>query len=157
MRRNPGMTALGLGVMAGMRSMSAPAWVAHYFATRRSRGRKTPVQLLRKKGVRRAVTAMAGGELVADKLPWTPARIKAAPLTGRALSGAIAGAALAKTEARSRWRLATLGAAGAIASSFGIYALRQYVVKSWRVPAFAAGLLEDAAVGALGARLLARA
>ncbi|MGA9519906.1 MAG: hypothetical protein WBV82_00500 [Myxococcaceae bacterium] len=157
MRRDPEMTALGLGVMAGMRSMSAPAWVAHYFATRRSRARRTPVPLLTKKGVRRAFTAMAGGELVADKLPWTPARIKAVPLTGRALSGAIAGAALAETEPRSRWRMAALGAAGAVASSFGIYALRQHAVKSWRVPPVAAGLLEDAAVGALGARLLARA
>ncbi len=157
MRRDPGMTALGLGVMAGMRSMSAPAWVAHYFATKGPRLRKTSLPLFTRTAARRAFNAMTAGEVIADKLPWIPARINAIPLAGRALSGALAGVSIAGPARRTRWRLGVLGAAGAVASSYGIYSLRQKAVKKWRVPGVAAGFIEDAVVGALGARLLARA
>lgn len=154
MRRDRWLTVAGLGVMAGMRSMSAPALMAHYYKRRPPRHRGPLVRFLRKRNTRRALTSLAAGELVADKLPITPARIEPPALAGRALSGAFVGAALADSATRSRWRMGLLGASTALASSFGFYRLRQLAVERWKLPAPAAGFLEDLATGALGAGLM---
>lgn len=154
MRRDRILTAVGLGVMAGMRSMSAPAFMAHYYARKRPRQRGPIVQWLQSRTTRRSLTALSAGELVADKLPFLPARTQPPSLAGRVVSGAFAGAALADSSPSPRWRLALLGAVASLASTFGFYALRQRAVRRWHVPKLAAALAEDATLGALGMALL---
>ena len=78
------LTCYGIGFVAGLRSMTAPAALAlTATATSGRRGKK-----------RYLLAALALGELVADKLPMTPSRKEAAPFAGRIASGAISGAVL---------------------------------------------------------------
>src|SRR3989442_14196683 len=86
--------AFGIGVVAGLRAMTAPAvvaWAAHlgwlnlsgsYFAFM---GSKWAVAIF---------TLAALGELVNDQLPRTPARTTAGPATARILVGATPGGGL---------------------------------------------------------------
>lgn len=74
------LTCFGIGLVAGLRSMTAPAAVA---LSSRGRGSK-----------RYVVAALALGELVADKLPMTPSRKSALPFAGRIMTGALSGALL---------------------------------------------------------------
>ncbi len=97
---------------------------------------------------------LAAGELVADKLPFTPNRVEALPLSARIASGALCGAALSLNRGRDRSRAATdagFGVAGAIAGAVGFYLLRKGVTLAeprWSLPA---ALVEDVAALAIGA------
>ncbi|MGH9310283.1 MAG: DUF4126 domain-containing protein, partial [Vicinamibacterales bacterium] len=68
-----------LGAVSGSRSMLAPALVAraHHASP------AAPILAL-----------LAGGEMMADKMPFIPSRTDALPLAGRIVSGALAGAAV---------------------------------------------------------------
>jgi uncharacterized membrane protein len=83
----------------------------------------TPLAALASRGGHRwlkvVATAAAGGELIADKLPGTPSRVKPAPLTARIVTGALA----AGLDARRRHRNVVGPAlAGAVASATASYA-----------------------------------
>ena len=80
---------MGFAALAGMRSMSAPALLSHYFS------RQPPVawqaralRFLQKPGTARLLKALAAGELVMDKLPSAqphgPAGAAGAAAFGRA-------------------------------------------------------------------------
>jgi uncharacterized membrane protein/uncharacterized protein (UPF0548 family) len=149
------LTPVGLGVLAGMRSMSAPALVRRRLSQSPgprigllSRGLASP-------WAPRVLGLFALGELVVDKLPFTPARVTPVPLTGRILGGALA--AGASVSGRSKGAVlgaALLGAAAAVASSWAFYALRRYATQRLHVPNVAAALTEDALVAALAARVM---
>jgi uncharacterized membrane protein len=88
-----------------------------------------------------ALTTMALGELVFDKLPFAPSRLSPAALSGRLLIGAMCGAAVSpKKDERAG---ALLGVAGALASSFAGYAIRRSLARATRVPDPFIALLED--------------
>ena len=61
---------------------------------------------------RRAVVLLAAGELVGDKLPFTPSRLSPPGLTGRLASGAYAGVVVGGRTG------AAVGAAAALAGSY---------------------------------------
>jgi len=109
--------ALGIGVVAGLRSMIAPAAAA--IADRAS--------------VLAALLVLAAvGESIVDKLPRTPSRLLPPTLLWRCIAGAasaffLAGGPLA----------AALGLVGALAGSYGGAAFRR------RFPGFGPALLED--------------
>lgn len=89
------------------------------------------------------------GELVGDKLPQTPDRTEPGSLAGRALSGAIGGAVIARRAGRRPVPAAVLGGAAALAGS--------YLGIGWRrsadghLPAVPAALIEDMVVLGLAA------
>jgi uncharacterized membrane protein len=97
--------------------------------------------------------AMAAVELVADKLPFTTSRTRPFSLLARATSGAVVGAALSPKLRRAG---AVVGAAAAVATTFGLHRLRGLLTNRLRVPNLIAGVLEDALVIVLGARLSSR-
>src|SRR5208282_4461571 len=81
--------ALGIGVMAGLRSMTAPAvvcWAAHLHWIDLQGSR---LSFLGSTVAMAIVTLLAVGELVADKLPSTPNRTSTGPLVWRVLTGAL--------------------------------------------------------------------
>lgn len=91
---------------------------------------------------------MAIGELIADKLPTTPARTKPQPLTGRAVIGGTVGAIIAYAYNQPPAYGGAIGTTAAVAGSFAGYSARARLVKALGVPDPAVALVEDAlAVG----------
>jgi len=92
----------------------------------------------------RAAEAAALGELVADKLPNIPNRTDPGPLLGRAIAGAIVGAAVGDRLDRDRVRYALAGAAIAVLTAQLSFRLRRTL--SDHLPPVAAALAEDVLV-----------
>ena len=148
-------TPVGLGVLAGMRSMSAPTLVSHRLSHSPGPRKGALARALASPWAPRVLGLFALGELVVDKLPFTPARVTAVPLTGRILGGALA--AGASVSGRSRGTVAgaaLLGAAAAVASSWAFYSLRRLATQRLHVPNVAAAFAEDTLVAALATRLM---
>lgn len=156
MRRDTLLNTVGFGVLAGMRTFSAPALLSHQLRQQPVDAPKGRAHALASKRTSRVLTALAVSEMAADKTPWIPSRISPPALVGRALAGALAGSAVAAPHRRLTVGRALLGAAAAVASSFAFYRLRRLVTRQWGIPNVVAGLMEDAVAVALGGRLLAR-
>jgi uncharacterized membrane protein len=88
---------------------------------------------------------LAIGELIADKLPFTPPRIQAGPLAVRFLLGAFCGSVLAIAAGMQWWVIpATVGGVAAIVGAYTGYWLRRGIT-SRGVKDLPIALLEDAA------------
>jgi len=147
--------AVCMGVVAGMRSMSAPAFVSNYLARKESKElAASPFGLMGSRRVAQALTIAAVGEMVADKLPVIPDRIAPGPLAARILSGALCGASLCAAEGK-RARLGALcGGLSALASAYAFYHLRRKIGETETLPDTALGLSEDALVIGTGLSVL---
>ena len=144
--------AFALGMVAGLRSMTAPAavaWAAHFGWLHLE---STPLAFLGSGAARYLLLALMLAELVADKLPFTPSRTRPGPFIGRILAGAFAGAALAAGLGQSLPAGAMAGALGAVAGTLGGYRARTGLVRSLGVPDYVVALAED--VVAVGGALL---
>lgn len=140
--------AFGLGVASGGRSTVGPAaLVATRAVSDRSAGR--PLSLLASPRAPLLAGTAVVGELVADKLPSTPSRLRPPVLGGRLLSGALAGWALAQRHRAPVALPAVLGAAGAFAGSVAGARWRRAATGKG-LPDVTAALLEDAATLVLG-------
>jgi uncharacterized membrane protein len=150
--------ALGLGALAGMRGLSAPA-VLSAALVRNGAGRSAswPLRLLSSRAGASLVSVLAAGEFVADKTPFVQDRVKPVPLAGRALMGAASGTMLALFRRRTFTVPALAGAASAVASAFAAYHVRRAAGRALHVPDAILGAAEDALVVALGWRLAALA
>jgi uncharacterized membrane protein len=153
---NPGHAlgrTLGLGAVAGVRSMSAPALLSRA-ASRGDIGgiEGTPFAFLASPRAARILTVLAVGEAFADKLPFSPDRISPPGLIGRMASGALVGAALFAAAERRTTLGAGLGLLAAAAASYPSYYLRVKTQEKLGAPNWAVGLVED--VLAEGAGLL---
>ena len=146
--------AFAMGVVSGMRSMTAPALVTHYLSRDR-RPRLGRFNFMRSKLAATAFKVAAAGELVGDKLPNTPARTQAGPLVGRALSGALCGAALARSRRESAVTGAVFGAVGGVVGTYAFYALRHTLTEAG-LPDLVVALGEDALAVGGGRALLER-
>jgi uncharacterized membrane protein len=147
--------AVGMGVIAGMRSMSAPALVSNHLAHNPPRGiAHTPLRVMAYPKTAAVLKALALGEMVADKLPMIPARISPAPLAARATSGAICGASVFAAEDKQAALGGFAGALAAVASAYAFYHLRRSLGQQLNVPDLALGLTEDAAVVCAGLNIM---
>lgn len=141
--------AFTIGLVAGLRSMTAPAivsWAAHlkWLSLQNS-----PLSFLGSTAAAYILAVCAIGELVVDKLPNAPNRTDALGLIARAVMGGLSGAALSAAANKSIAIGAVLGAAGGIIGGFAGYELRKRLVRALKVPAVIVALLEDAiAIGA---------
>ncbi|HMF42021.1 MAG TPA: hypothetical protein VKQ32_15210 [Polyangia bacterium] len=112
----------------------------------------------RRRLARKAVYLMAAGELIGDKLPWTPSRT--APLGLGLRIASAAGVALALRPRRSSTATCAalaLGIAGAFAGAFGGLRLRLALTRRLGGGPWAnavAGALEDVALIAFGTRFV---
>src|SRR5260370_5201107 len=97
------LLAFGIGVVTGLRSMTAPAvvvWAAHLGWMNLS---GSPLAFLGSAWAVGIFTVAALGEFVADKLPTTPARTAAVGLTARIVLGLLTDAWLGVAGRRSYW------------------------------------------------------
>jgi len=146
---------MGFATLAGMRSMSAPAFLSHYLSRQPATGLAgSPLRFIQKPMTATVLKVVAAGEMVADKLPATPDRTAPPVLLGRLLSGALVGAAWYKSRHGSAWGGGLLGGLVAVGATFISYALRTGISKQSGVPSALVGVGEDALVLAGGAALL---
>lgn len=147
------LRALGIGLVGGMRSWTAPAAVALTYDTApdNSGWRRWPV--FSTKGARLAWLTLGAVEYVADKWPRTIPRIRLKPqpthtdggLLGRSAVASLAGAAIGSEQgAKGSVALgAALSGAAAIASNYFFYYLRKAVVKKSRLHDYTVAMIED--------------
>lgn len=139
--------SLGFGAVTGMRSMSGLAFMSRHLSETAGRGaRSVTLSLLGSRSVSRVITAMAAGEMAADKLPAIPSRTEPAPLIGRAALGALAGFSVAEYRAGSKLAGALLGALSAVGTSFLFARIRKEVAERTSIPDWIVAGLEDALV-----------
>lgn len=144
-----GTGALGravlLGAVAGMRSMAPLAAVSRRLSQGAVEAEGVAQRALARPQVARALTLAAAGELVADKMPFIPARIDPLPLAGRIVSGGLAAWAATSRARGSRAGAALVGACAAAATTFLAYHLRVSLDREG-APALLVALAEDVAM-----------
>lgn len=150
---NAGFTlllALGIGIVAGLRSALAPAVVAWAANLGWLNLHGSPLAFMGTKWAVGIFTVFALIELVYDKLPGTPSRTAAPGLTARIVTGGLSGACVALGGGAAPWLGALAGALGGIAGAFGGYHARAGLDRALRVPDFVIAILEDVAAIGLG-------
>ena len=146
-----------LGALSGVRSMSATAMVSRLSnVTGSGQAHNAGIEFLNHPIASRTMTALAVAEAVADKLPFIPKRTSTFPLLGRAITGAVSGAALSASKRRSLLFGGLLGAVGAIGAAYAAHSLRRFATNNLHVPNTVAGLLEDALVVSSGLLVTSR-
>ena len=134
--------AVGIGAVAGLRTLAAPAVLAWAAKRRWIRLGSSPLATIVSAKASKRITDFAVSELIADKLPFTPSRLKAGPLASRIVSGAICGATIYGVVKRPLTEGAVLGGLGAIAAAFAGYHMRKRLSRD--MPDLAVAVLEDA-------------
>jgi uncharacterized membrane protein len=132
-----------LGCLTGLRSLTPPAVVcwAAYLGWLNLAGTKLafmdrPITLV-------VLTLFAVVELIADKLPNTPARTAPPGLIARVVLGCLCGAALATSEGGKLPAPAIVAVAGALVGTFAGYKTRHALVFRAHLPDFAVAIAED--------------
>jgi uncharacterized membrane protein len=148
--------AFGIGIVAGLRSLTAPAivsWAAH-------------IGWLNLHGSRLAFMAstiavaifslLALGELIADKLPWMQKRTAPAPLLARFLTGGLCGACLCAAAGQSLVVGALLGGIWAMVGAYLGYEVRTRVVSNLHIKDFLVAICEDVVAIAVAVFIVSR-
>jgi uncharacterized membrane protein len=152
----PYLLALGLGIVAGLRSLTAPAAVTWAACLGWLDLHGTPLAFM---GSRVAVVIFslaAVAEYVADKLPRTPSRTKPGSVIGRMVLGGLAAACLSVSAGQSLLVGAVLGGVGALIGTFGGYQIRRRLVSGLRVKDIAIAIPEDLVAIGLAYLLVSR-
>jgi uncharacterized membrane protein len=135
--------AVGIGIIAGLRSLTAPAvicWMAHLNVIHLD---GTPFHFMASTAGVALFTILALAEIVGDKLPKTPARTAIGPFGVRIVMGALSGGALLMAANASAGLGALAGVIGAAIGTWGGYFARTGTVKATHAPDFVIALLED--------------
>jgi uncharacterized membrane protein len=143
------------GFVDGLRSLTAPAilcWAAHlgwlHFAG-------TRFAFIDHRSTLIGFTMLAIIELVADKLPNTPARTSPVGLIARIVLGGASGLALAASAGVSVPLAGVIASVGAIAGAFAGYHIRRAAVLQAQLPDLVAAVAEDA-IAIAGGLLIVR-
>jgi uncharacterized membrane protein len=146
------LLAFTIGIIAGLRSLTAPAIVAWAAHLNWLDLHNTPFAFMGSIVAVVIFTLLAVLELITDQLPSTPSRVKPVGLTARIILGGLSGAVVAVSGAQSLALGAVLGVAGGIGGAFAGYQVRTRLVKALKVPDFLIAFLEDGV--AIGGGLL---
>lgn len=155
--------ALGLGALAGMRSLAAPAILSRQASRAHAPGAawsngldfdRTGFQWLGRPFYSVVLGLLATGEASGGKVKGAPRRASPISLLVRATSGALVGGAIFAGEEEPPALGAIFGAGAAITMTFVAYIIRKKIAQDGRVSDKALGLGEDILVAALGAGLL---
>jgi uncharacterized membrane protein len=145
------LNAFQIGIVAGMRAMSAPALVSHKLSHAPINPLPDSIfHFLTSSKAATTLAVLAGGELIGDKVPNAPDRISAAQLPVRLISGAASGAALTEAHGEPVVYGAVLGAVGAAVGSFAFFHLRHWLTHEKDLPDTVVALAEDALTIGLG-------
>ncbi len=125
--------AVGIGFVAGLRSLTAPAavsWAAHlgFLPLQHS-----PLAFMGSTVAVAIFSLLAAGEYVVDLLPKTPRRTKPGPLIARMVTGGLSAACLFAATNKSLLVGALLGAIGGVVGAFSGYEARKRLVNRLKV------------------------
>jgi uncharacterized membrane protein len=137
------LLALGIGFVAGLRSLTAPAlvcWAAHLQWINLH---GSPLSFMGSPIAVAIFSLAAIGELISDKLPKTPARTAAMPLIARIIMGGLSGACLYAAGAATPIVGAVVGIIGAVIGTYVGYYVRRSLVNGLKVKDFFIALPED--------------
>jgi uncharacterized membrane protein len=121
--------ALGIGIVAGLRSLTAPAlvsWAAHLGWLHLD---GSPLAFMGSVVAVVIFSLLALVEFVGDVLPTTPSRTSLVPLIARILMGGLSGACLCVSAGQSLAVGAALGGIGGVIGAFGGYQARMRLVR----------------------------
>ncbi len=147
--------ALLLGIVAGLRSMLAPALVSWFARSGALPVTGTPLAFMGYRYTPLILSVLALGELIVDTLPTTPSRKAPPGLIARIVTGSLSGATIG-TVGHSLGLGLILGLIGALAGTFGGAAVRARLTSAFGRD-LPAALLEDlvgVAVGVLALSVL---
>jgi uncharacterized membrane protein len=135
--------ALGIGFVAGLRSLTAPAavaWAAHLGWLNLS---GSTVAFMGSTAAVAIFSLLAAGEWLADKVPGVPRRTTIAPLLARICTGALGGACLAAASNRSLLPACLLAGLGGVVGAFAGYEIRRRLVSQLHFRDFIVAVFED--------------
>jgi uncharacterized membrane protein len=138
-----------IGVIAGLRALTAPAAVSWAARLGWIHLENTPLAFMGYAFTPWIFTLLAIGELINDKLPKTPSRKAPGSFGARIVTGALSGAALGASGGSLAGGLVA-GALGAVAGTLGGYEARTRLVRATGGKDLPIALLEDA-IAVLGA------
>jgi len=136
--------SLAIGVVAGLRSLTAPAVVCWAAQWNWINLQSSSISFLASLRAAYIFSALALAELIADKLPFMTARTRPGGLLVRVVTGGLCGAALCVSTSESIILGAILGATGAVAGAFAGHKVRHRLVTKGNVPDLVVALIEDA-------------
>jgi uncharacterized membrane protein len=147
----PLVLAFAIGVIAGLRSLTAPAAVCWAAQLGWIDLRQSPLAFMGSSIAAYVFGALAIGELIMDKLPFTPSRLSPGPLLGRIVLGGLSGATLLSANSPSYLTGALVGGLGGLVGAYAGYHARVGAKKATGLPDIVVALTEDAIaiVGAL--------
>jgi uncharacterized membrane protein len=148
--------AFGIGIVAGLRSLLAPAivaWAAH-LGWLNLHG--SPLAFMGSTAAVAIFTMLAIGELVGDKMPQTPKRTALPPLVARILTGGLSGATLCGAAGKSLLAGALLGGTGGLIGAFAGYEIRKRLVNNLHIKDFFVAICEDLVAISLAYVLVSR-
>src|SRR5271155_814083 len=131
-----------IGVIAGLRSLTAPAVVSWAARLGWLHVENTWLAFLGFAATPYILSVLAIGELIADKLPNTPSRKAPPGFIARIVTGGLSGAAIGATGGSWTIGLAA-GVIGAVVGTFGGYEFRSRLVKATGGKDLPIALLED--------------
>jgi uncharacterized membrane protein len=137
------LLAIGIGIVAGLRSLLSPAvvaWAAHFDLLNLN---GSPLAFMGSKTAVAIFSVLAIGELIADKLPKTPKRTAVGPLLARILTGGLCGASLSAAAGQSLLGGALLGGTGGVVGAFVGYEIRRRIVNNLHIKDIFVAICED--------------
>ncbi len=137
------LLALGIGIVAGLRSLLAPAviaWASHFDLLNLY---GSPLAFMGSRVAVATFSIFAIGELIADKLPKTPKRTAFAPLLARILLGGLSGASLCVAAGKPLLVGALVGGIGGAIGAFAGYEVRKRLVNNLHIKDFFVAICED--------------
>ena len=138
-----------IGVIAGLRALTAPAAVSWAARLGWIHLENTALAFMGAAITPWILSVLAIGELINDKLPKTPSRKAPASFAARIATGALSGAALGASHGSLAGGLVA-GALGAVAGTLGGYEARTRLVRATGGKDLPIALLEDV-IAVLGA------
>lgn len=137
------LLAVGIGIVAGLRSLTAPAAVSWAARLGWLDLHDSPLAFMGSAVAVALLSLLAIAEYVADLLPTTPSRTAPGPLIARILMGGLCGACLYASARHSLFVGAVLGGLGAVLGAFGGYQARTRLVSALKVKDRVIALSED--------------
>jgi uncharacterized membrane protein len=150
------ISAIGIGIVAGLRSLTAPAAVSWAACLGWLDLHGTPLAFMGSRAAVVVFSLLALAEYVVDKLPNTPSRTRPGSLVGRMLMGSLAGACLMVSARQFFLAGAVLGGLGALVGTFTGYEIRRRLVSGLKVKDLVIAIAEDLVAIGLAYLLVAR-